>query len=151
MNQLSKHLRGNLVAYLALFVALGGTSYAAINLPAGSVGARQIKNKSIGPIKFDPTKISASVRYWAIVNGNGRVLASHPKPRTFGFVNGDGVGVVSWGRPTQANCFPLATINDTLPGFASVSIAGITVDVNTFDVAGAAAPRTIDVAVLCPA
>jgi hypothetical protein len=147
---LSNHLRGNAVAYLALFIALGGTSYAAINLPAGSVGARQIKNHSITPIKFDPTKIGASVRYWAVVNGSGRVLASHPRPRTFGFVNGDGVGVVSWGRPTQANCFPLATINDTSPGYASVSISGIAVDVGTFDTTGAAAPRTVDVAVLCP-
>jgi len=150
MNRLSHHLRSNVIAYLALFVALGGTSYAAINLPAGSVGARQIKNNSITPAKFNPSQISASVRYWAVVNGNGRVLASHPKPRTFGFVNGDGVGVVSWGRPTQANCFPLATVNDTLPGFASVSIAGIAVDVNTFNATGAAAPRTVDVAVLCP-
>jgi hypothetical protein len=149
MNQLSKHLRGNLVAYLALFVALGGTSYAAINLPAGSVGARQIKNKSIGPIKFDPTKISASVRYWAIVNGNGRVLASHPKPRTSGF-GGSGTGVVNWGRPTQADCFPIATVNDELPGFASVSIVGISVDVATYDMSGSLAPRTVDVAVLCP-
>ena len=36
-------MRHNVVAYLALFVALGGTSYAAIRLPANSVGARQIK------------------------------------------------------------------------------------------------------------
>jgi hypothetical protein len=150
MNGISRHLHANVVAYLALFVALGGTSYAAINLPAGSVGARQIKNNSITPSKFNPTKISASVRYWAVVNGNGHVLASRPKPRTFGFVNGDGVGVVSWGRPMQANCFPLATINDTLPGFASVSIAGIAVDVRTYDMTGSSAPRTVDVAVLCP-
>jgi hypothetical protein len=149
MNRLSKHLRGNVVAYLALFVALGGSSYAAINLPAGSVGARQIKNRSIGPIKFDPTKIGASVRYWAVVNGNGRVLASHPKPRTSGF-GGSGTGVVSWGRPTQANCFPLATVNDELPGFVSVSIVGISVDVRTYDMTGSPAPRTVDLAVLCP-
>jgi hypothetical protein len=150
MNRLSHHLRGNAVAYLALFVALGGSSYAAINLPAGSVGPRQIRNHSITPIKFDPTKIGASVRYWAVVDGNGRVLASHPKPRTFGFVNGDGSGVVTWGRPTQANCYPLATINDILPGFASVSIAGLAVDVSTYDTNGAPASRTVDVAVLCP-
>jgi hypothetical protein len=147
MNRLSKHLRGNAVAYLALFVALGGSSYAAINLPAGSVGARQIKNKSIGPIKFDPTKIGASVRYWAVVNGNGRVLASHPKPRTFGFVNGDGVGVLNWGRITQ-QCFPLATVNDNLGGFVTTFFAG-EVQVQTFDKSGNPAPRTVDVALLC--
>jgi hypothetical protein len=34
-------------AYLALFVALGGTSYAAIKLPANSVGSREIKSRSV--------------------------------------------------------------------------------------------------------
>jgi hypothetical protein len=36
------HARRNVVAYIALFVALGGTSYAAIKLPANSVKAKQI-------------------------------------------------------------------------------------------------------------
>jgi hypothetical protein len=37
------HLRQNAVAYVALFAALGGTSYAAIKLPSNSVGTKQIK------------------------------------------------------------------------------------------------------------
>ena len=41
------HLRRNIVAYVALFVALGGTSYAATRLPAGSVTTRQVKNGSL--------------------------------------------------------------------------------------------------------
>ena len=41
------HLRANVVAYLALFVALGGTSYAAIKLPANSVGSKQIKKGAV--------------------------------------------------------------------------------------------------------
>jgi hypothetical protein len=146
MNRLSKHLRGNVVAYLALFVALGGSSYAAINLPAGSVGARQIKNKSIAPIKFDPTKIGASVRYWAVVNGNGRVLASHLKPRTSGF-GGSGTGVINWGRITQ-QCFPVATVDDDLPGFVTASFQG-EIAVRTYDMSGLPAPRTVAVALLC--
>ena len=36
-------LRRNAVAYLALFVALGGTSWAAVNLPRNSVGTAQLK------------------------------------------------------------------------------------------------------------
>jgi hypothetical protein len=36
-----------IVAYLALFVALGGTGYAAINLPKNSVGAKQIKTGGV--------------------------------------------------------------------------------------------------------
>jgi hypothetical protein len=44
---LIRHIRSNVIAYLALFVALGGTSYAAIRLPADSVGNRQIKNSAV--------------------------------------------------------------------------------------------------------
>jgi hypothetical protein len=35
------------VAYLALFVALGGTGYAAITLPANSVGTKQLKKRAV--------------------------------------------------------------------------------------------------------
>src|SRR5689334_11727575 len=35
------------VACLALAVALGGTSYAAVVLPAGSVGTRQLRNGAV--------------------------------------------------------------------------------------------------------
>ena len=41
------HLRSNAVAYLALFVALGGTSYAAVQLPANSVKAKQIAKNAV--------------------------------------------------------------------------------------------------------
>ena len=40
-----------LVACIALFVALGGTSYAAIVLPANSVGTKQIKNNAVTAAK----------------------------------------------------------------------------------------------------
>ena len=41
------HLGKNVIAYLALFVALGGTSYAALKLPKNSVGSAQIKNGAV--------------------------------------------------------------------------------------------------------
>jgi len=146
MTRLSHHLRSNLVAYLALFVALGGTSYAAVNLPTGSVGNRQIKNHSITPIKFDPSRIKGSLRYWAVIDGNGRVLeSSSPRPRTFGF--GSGGGVVNWG-PLHQICFPLATLNDVAPGFVSTLLAG-DLRVQTYDLSGAPAARTVDVAMFC--
>jgi hypothetical protein len=45
----ARHLRRNLVAYLALFVALSSTSYAASSalLPANSVGTKQVINHSL--------------------------------------------------------------------------------------------------------
>jgi hypothetical protein len=39
---------GTIVAYLALFIALGGSSYAAVNLKANSVGPREIKTGAVG-------------------------------------------------------------------------------------------------------
>ncbi len=45
--KLAVHVRHNVVGYLALFAALGGTSYAAVRLPANSVGAKQIKAKAV--------------------------------------------------------------------------------------------------------
>ena len=38
----------NIVSVVALFIALGGTSYAAMNLPANSVGTKQLKKGSVG-------------------------------------------------------------------------------------------------------
>ncbi len=39
------------VAIIALVVALGGTSYAAINLPKGSVGPKQIRKNAVNSVK----------------------------------------------------------------------------------------------------
>ena len=40
------------MGYLALFIALGGTSYAALKLPAGSVTSREVKNRSLLAVDF---------------------------------------------------------------------------------------------------
>jgi hypothetical protein len=42
----------NVVGSLALFIALGGVSYAAVTLPANSVGTAQLKNRSVTPAKL---------------------------------------------------------------------------------------------------
>jgi hypothetical protein len=49
MNRILRHLRGNLVAYVALLFALSSTSYAAVTklLPPNSVGTRQVINGSL--------------------------------------------------------------------------------------------------------
>ena len=41
------HLKANAIAYAALFVALGGTSYAAVKLPAGSVGTKELRHDAV--------------------------------------------------------------------------------------------------------
>ena len=42
------HAKSNAVAYLALFIALGGVGWAAVKLPRNSVGAQQVKSGAIG-------------------------------------------------------------------------------------------------------
>src|SRR4051812_26132911 len=44
----SKLSYANVTATLALFVALGGTGYAAISLPRNSVGSAQIRARAVG-------------------------------------------------------------------------------------------------------
>ncbi len=45
--RLGRHVRQQYAGFLALFIALGGVSYAAATLPANSVGSSQIKNGQI--------------------------------------------------------------------------------------------------------
>jgi hypothetical protein len=53
MKSLRRHLSyANAAATIALFVALGGTSYAALSLPAGSVGTKQLKNGAVTKAKL---------------------------------------------------------------------------------------------------
>jgi hypothetical protein len=47
------------VSFLALFVALGGASYAAIHLPPHSVGNAQLQNFSVGNAKLKPFSVGA--------------------------------------------------------------------------------------------
>ena len=95
-------MRRNAIALLALFVALGGTSYAALNLPAGSVGTRQLHNGavtgkklangSVGPAKFDGRAIGGSVRHWAHVSQTARVLGGSNGARASGGPSSASVG-----------------------------------------------------------
>ncbi len=53
------HVRRNVIAYLALFVALGGTSYAAVSLPPNSVGTGQLKNGAVTGPKVKAKSLTA--------------------------------------------------------------------------------------------
>jgi hypothetical protein len=53
------YVRRHHVALLALFIALGGTSYAAVKLPRNSVGTTQIKNHAVTTSKLSTATVKA--------------------------------------------------------------------------------------------
>jgi hypothetical protein len=153
MRRLLNHARNNLIAYLALFVALGGTGYAAINLPNGSVTAASLNTHSIG----------GYVRAWAHVSSNGHVLSGSPGAT----VQFTGTSVsppayfVRWrGVKLAARCAPIATLGDVGSGQSGVNgvIASLQnfhgrapnqVFVKTIDASGAPVPAEFDLGVVC--
>ncbi len=127
MTRIINHVRTNLVAYLALFVALGGTSYAAISIPANSVGMKQIRNRavtsnklangSITPAKLNAGSLGGSIRHWAHVSQNGQVLSgsrgAHASVAGYQYT-------VSWGTEWSSRCAVLVT-PAAVPGIAPIA------------------------------
>jgi hypothetical protein len=170
MNRILGHVQGNVIAYLALFIALGGSSYAAVNLPAGSVGERQLRNHSIDPVKLNPKFIAGSVRAWAIVGSGGKVIAGGGGPRVTADAPYPGAYEVRWSTRFNPRCATTATVDSShspttqtvvVPGNSSVPItAGYVVSyssggkpsatfANTFNAQGQLTPLGFDVAVVC--
>lgn len=67
----------NVTASLALFVALGGTSYAVAQLPRNSIGSSQIKKSAVGPSELRRGAVSSR----AIRNGSVTVRDVSRKAR----------------------------------------------------------------------
>ena len=57
---LSRLSYANVIATIALFLALGGSSYAALNLPKGSVGPKQLQKNSVSSKKVKPRSLLKS-------------------------------------------------------------------------------------------
>jgi hypothetical protein len=154
MTKLLDHIRRHVVGYVALFVALGGTGYAAFRLPNNSVGTAQIRNHAVTPAKLDPGAIAASVWAWATVDAGGRLVGSKPTAKVVSW--GSGFGVLSWRRKIPRGCFALASVggisspNGLQLGYATAFPTGSQVNVNTFDSGGTLTARRVSVAVLCP-
>jgi hypothetical protein len=109
MTRLTTHLRRNLVAYIALFVALGGTSYAAVT----------VADHSLVPAKFNAKYMGGYVRAWARINANGQVLASGGGVRAqLDRLNPPGFYIVNWRPQPTTNC---TTIGSVSPGTGLVS------------------------------
>lgn len=72
----------NVVATLALFIALGGASYAAISLPAGSVGPRQLRAGAVtlGKLGFPLASATANATSVTIPGFQCQGIPGQPAP-----------------------------------------------------------------------
>lgn len=81
------------VSSLALFVALGGTSYAAIVLPKNSVGSAQIKSRAVTGSDIRASAItSTKVKAWSLLRTDfkpGELPAGAAGPRGVNGLTGD--------------------------------------------------------------
>jgi hypothetical protein len=75
----------NVVASLALFVALGGGAYAAVALPKNSVGSRQIKNAAVTHADLAKNAVTgANVKDGSLLSADfktGQLPAGPPGPK----------------------------------------------------------------------
>ena len=69
----------NVMASVAVFVALGGASYAAVRLPRNSVGASQIKNNAVSGAKVRDQSLTAADFNGSVQGPQGATGAQGPK------------------------------------------------------------------------
>ncbi|MBA2349687.1 MAG: hypothetical protein H0V81_15495 [Solirubrobacterales bacterium] len=92
-NSFGRHVRQQFVGYLALFVALGGVSYAAVVLPRNSVGTAQIKSGAVRNSDLGRNAVtSGKVQDGSLLVRDfkrGQLVAGAPGPAGPGGAKGD--------------------------------------------------------------
>ena len=148
MTRVIAHVRSNVIAYLALFVALGGTSYAAV----------AISNHSITPVKFNRGIIGGYVRGWVEVSASGRLVASGGRWQVSMDPESPGHYGITWKSFPNSRCTAVGSVDvpptsTAQPGYL-VSGTGsfhhreFTV-VFTYNASGEQAPMPFNLALVC--
>ena len=180
MGNLRRHLSyANVMATLAVFIALGGSAYAVTQLPRNSVGAAQIKRDAVGSSELRNRSVRLSdisvrarrslrgtkgaqgppgpsgVTFHAAVNSGGSAVRGNATG--FAHQGGSGLYVIAFGRDVSS-CDATATLaavqngpvlEQPTPGRITVAAAEANLAVRTFDVDGSIKDQPFNVIVVC--
>jgi hypothetical protein len=147
MTRLTTHLRRNVVAYLALFVALGGTSYATVS----------VADHSLTPQKLNPTYMGGYVRAWASVDQNGHKIvgAGSAHVGVDPFITGH--YIITWRPMPRSRCTAVGNVlpyHSLTPGYLIIEESlnrarGEQTFVQTYNSQGQQTAFPFTVALLC--
>ena len=98
-----------IIAFAALLVALGGTSYAAINLPANSVGTKQLKKNAVTGKKVKNRSLKAAD--FAV----GQLPAGPQGPQGAQGLQGAQGPQGAKGDPGEPAPIPIITVRESVP------------------------------------
>jgi hypothetical protein len=163
----------NVAATTALLLALGGTSYAAFTLPRDSVGSKQIRTGAVNSRHIDNRSIRLGdlgtgarrslrgqrgpagrpgVNFFAVVAASGGLLRGNATSGGH-TVGGSGDYTVGFAEDVSACAYSatLGTADGTAvaPGRVTVTSAGGSVRMQTYDAAGSPADLPFHVLVAC--
>jgi hypothetical protein len=127
------YLKQNAIALAALFIALGGTSYAAVAIPKNSVGSSQlrrgavtsskIRSGAITPGKLASNSFGGRILYLAEINPDGSLAFSYPRgTKTTTWTQGTS-GILVLPHPVSRGCVPLAGAASVAAAPSSTSVA----------------------------
>jgi hypothetical protein len=113
------YLKQNAIALAALFIALGGTSYAAVAIPGNSVGSSQLRKGAVTSNKIHSGAITAGklssksfggrILAMAEIYSDGTVALSSPNGITTTDWNAETGGLVNLPRRVPKGCVAIAS------------------------------------------
>lgn len=160
MTRITTFFRHNAIALAALFIALGGTSYAAITIPRNSVGARQLRrgavtsrkihSGAITPGKLSTKAFGGRILYFAEIEDNGAIAASDPRGAKTEDWNRSTGGTVVFPGSIPTRCYPLAgAASPIAPTLGQPASVGASIGGRNLVGIAYSAPVPVTLAVIC--